>query len=145
MTRRRIGLLAFALAAALSGAAVAQAPQTSNYSTVEAIPGKPVELGYHATARKNCSPAPLPTIRVIEAPRSGVLTVRKGELTTSRVAGCPKLKTPVQVVLYEARAGQGGTDHVIYEVTSVDGEVSRYDVTIKIGKASPAPGKGKEI
>jgi hypothetical protein len=64
-----------------------------------------------AAAHKDCTPAPLPTIRVIEAPKSGTLTVRRGELKTDQVAGCPGLKTPAQVVFYQARAGTLGTDH----------------------------------
>ena len=79
-----------------------------NYTSVDATSDKPVQLGYHASAHKNCTPAPLPTIRVIEAPKSGMLTVRRAVLTTERVAGCPGLKTPAQVVLYLARPGYAG-------------------------------------
>ncbi len=142
MIRQWIGLLA---AVALSGAAFAQATQSSNYSTIEALPGKPVEVDYFASAKKDCSPAPLPTIRVIEAPKSGVLTVRQGALTTDRIAGCPRLKTPVQVVFYQARAGHGGADHIIYEVTSVNGEIATFDVSIKIKEPPSVPSKGNEL
>lgn len=64
-----------------------------------------LQLGYHASARKNCTPAPQPTIRVIEAPKSGTLTVRKGVISTDKVAGCPGLKIPAQVVFYLAHTG----------------------------------------
>jgi hypothetical protein len=118
--------------------ATATLAQDANYSSVEATSEKPVQLGYHASAnKKNCTPAPLPNIRVIEAPTSGTLTVRKAVLTTDRVAGCPILKTPAQVVLYLARAGYAGPDRVKYEVTSESGAVATYDITI-IVKAAPA-------
>jgi hypothetical protein len=114
--------------------ATAALAQDANYSTSE----KPVQLSYHASAnKKNCSPASLPNIRVIEAPKSGTLTVRKAVLTTDRVAGCPGLKTPVQVVFYLARAGYAGPDQVKYEVTSENGAVATYDVAITV-KAAPA-------
>jgi hypothetical protein len=58
-----------------------------------------VQLSYHASAHKNCTAAQLPTIRVIEAPKSGTLTVRKAVLTTDKVAGCPVVEVPAQVVL----------------------------------------------
>ena len=117
--------------------ATATLAQDTNYTSVDATSGKPVQLGYHASAHKNCTPGALPTIRVIEAPKSGMLTVRRAVLTTERVAGCPGLKTPAQVVLYLARPDYAGPDHVKYEVTSENGEVATNDVTITV-KAAPA-------
>jgi hypothetical protein len=67
--------------------------QSTNYTSVEATSDNPVQLSYHASAHKNCTPAPLPTVRVIEAPKSGTLTVRGAVLKTDKVAGCPGLKT----------------------------------------------------
>ena len=132
----------FALATAVisnSTAALAQPAPTSNYTSIEAIPDKPVQLGYYASAHKNnCTPAPLPTIRVSQVPKSGTLTVRRAMLTTDTIPGCPGLKIPAQVVFYQARASAAGSDHVVYEVTSEDGEVGTYDVTINI-KEAPKP------
>lgn len=119
-------------AAMIPSAAFAQPAPTSNYTSFEATPGKPVQLGYYASAHKDCTPAPLPVVRVIEAPKSGTLTVRRGELKTDQVAGCPGLKMPAQVVFYQARAGATGSDHLVYEVTNPTGEVGTFDVTIKI-------------
>lgn len=111
--------------------------QNANYTSVEATSDKPVQLSYHASAHKNCTPAPLPTVRVLEAPKSGTLTVRGAVLKTNKVAGCPGLKTPAQVVFYLAHAGYVGPDHVKYEVTSENGEVATNDITITV-KAPPA-------
>ena len=124
-----------AAAISISTVALAQPAPTSNYTSIEATPDKPVQLGYHASAHKNCTPAPLPTVRIIEAPKSGILTVRKAVLTTDKIAGCPGLKIPAQVVSYQARAGAAGNDHIVYEVTDFNGEVGTYDVTIKIKEA----------
>lgn len=125
----------------ISAAAIAQTPApTSSYTSFEATPGKPVQLGYYASAHKNCTPGPLPEIWVIEAPKEGLLTVRRGELKTDQVAGCPGLKTPVQVVFYQARTGSTGSDHLVYEVTNREnGEVGSYDVTIAIKQAPKPP------
>jgi hypothetical protein len=128
----RAGVLALALAAVISTVALAQPAPSSNYTSFEVTPAKPVQLGYYASAHKNCTPAPLPTIRVIEAPKSGTLSVRRGELKTDQIAGCPGLKMPAQVVFYQARAGTTGSDHLVYEVTNSTGEVGAYDVTITI-------------
>jgi hypothetical protein len=137
-------LRAFLFCAAASLTAASAFGQDANYTSVDATSEKPVQLGYHASAHKNCTSALPPTIRVIEPPRSGTLIVRKAVLTTYRVAGCPALKTPAQVVFYLARAGYAGPDHVKYEVTSENGQVATYDVaiTVKVAPArSPATGE----
>jgi hypothetical protein len=94
------------VAAVISTAAFAQPAPTTNYTSFEASP--PVQLGYYASAHKDCTPAPLPKIRAVGAPKSGTLTVRRGELPTDKIAGCPDLKTSAQIVFYQARAG---SDH----------------------------------
>jgi hypothetical protein len=131
-----MALISGALVGILASAAMAQT--ATNYTSIEAPAGKPVQLTYHASANKNCAPAPPPTIRVTQPPKDGVLTVRKAVLTTDKIAGCPRLKTPVQVVFYQAREGYAGPDHVSYEVTASNGEVGDFDVTITV-KAAPAP------
>ena len=139
-----------ALCAAVIGvpaAAVAQAPSSTNYTSFDATSAKPVQIGYYGSAHKDCTAAALPTIRVVEAPRSGLLTVRRGVLTTNRLANCPGLRIPAQVAFYQARPGVGGTDHFVYLVTNPDGLVAAYDVSITIKEApkSPAPSLGNPI
>jgi len=126
-------------ACALVGFSISTAfAQAMDYTSVEAIAGKPVQLSYHASAHKNCTAGPPPTIRVTQPPRDGVLMVRKATLTTNKIASCPGLKTPAEVVVYQAREGYSGSDHVGYEVTDTNGKVSVVDVAITV-KAGPAP------
>jgi hypothetical protein len=128
-------LLSCAIAGLVASAAFAQA---ANYTSVEATAGKPLQLTYHASAHKNCTPAPLATFDVLQAPKLGVLVVRKALLTTNKVAGCPGLKIPTEVVFYRGRDGSAGPDHVVYKVTSSGGEVETFDVTITL-KPGPPP------
>jgi hypothetical protein len=137
----RICAVSCAAASWLVSAAFAQA--STNYTSVEATSEKPMQLSYHASVQKDCSPAPLPTVRVITAPKAGTLTVRPGQLTTSKVVRCGRVKTPVQLVFYQARAGYAGLDEVKYEVTSADGQVATYEVTITV-KELPAQTKPGE-
>ena len=130
-------LLSCVIAGLVPSAALAQAV---NYISVEATAGKPLQLSYHASAHKsNCTPAPLSTFDVLQAPKLGLLTVRKALLTTDKVAGCPGLKVPAEVVFYRGREGSAGPDHVIYKVTSSGGEVEVFDVTITLKPAAPPP------
>ena len=127
-------LLSCAIAGLVASAALAQAV---NYMSVEAMAGKPLQLSYHASAHKsNCTPAPLVTFDVLQPPKLGLLIVRKALLTTNKVAGCPGLKIPAEVVFYRGREGSAGPDHVVYKVTSSNGEVETFDVTITL---KPAP------
>ena len=124
--------------AIISLTATAALAQSANYKSVQAVPDKPLELSYHASAHKNtCTPGALPTVRVSEAPQAGILTVRQAELTTNKFPECPNLKAPAQVVFYVARIGYAGPDQVKYEVTSENGEVATFDVTITV-KPEPA-------
>lgn len=112
--------------------------QSSHYTSVEAMSGKPLQLGYYASVRKDCAPAPLPSVRVVQAPKSGVLTIRTAVLTTDKLGGCPGLKVPARVLFYQARAGYAGADHVTYEVTTSPGNPRTFDVTITV-KTPPSP------
>jgi hypothetical protein len=117
------------------------AQASANFANVDASPGQPVQLNYHASPHINCLPPPLPTVRVITAPNVGVLAIRLGEVTTNKVVGCGPIKTPVQVVFYYPRVGYAGRDEVRYEVISSDGRVDTYQVTITVqelpGQARP--------
>jgi hypothetical protein len=117
---------------------VAALAQSANYTSVETTTGKALQLAYYASVHKDCTPGRLPTVRVIEPPTSGMLTVKVAELSTTRVAGCPALKTPARVVFYQSRAGYVGPDHVKYEVTSENGKVATYETAITV-KGAPAP------
>jgi hypothetical protein len=140
----RHGVASLALALLCSTDALTQPAPTSNYTSFEVTSGKPMRIAYYAVLRKDCKPGPAPTIRVIEAPKSGTLTVRGGELTTGVTASCPNLKAPAQLLFYLARAGAVGSDHIVYAVISSDGRIDGYDVTITIKEAPKEPAAGQE-
>jgi hypothetical protein len=137
--RLTTGLLVSAAASVV--AAVASA-QVVNYTHVEAITGQPLQLTYHASAHKSdCTAAPLATINVLLAPDQGVLTVRRAELMTEKVTGCPHLKIPAQVVFYTGHENYAGPDHLSYEVTNFNGEDdATFDVTITVKPAAAPDG-----
>jgi hypothetical protein len=68
--------------AVVSLTATGAVAQSANYTSIQAVPDKPVQLSYHASAYTNtCAPAALPTTRIIEPPKAGMLTARQAELT----------------------------------------------------------------
>ena len=142
--RKSMMLMAVGAAAVLTATATMAQPSSRSYTTVEAVPGKSLRIGTYGTAnRKDCSPARVPTIRVIEPPSSGSLTVRLSEAKTDKVAGCSTIVIPMQFLMYVARA-DAEKDRIVYEVTSANGEVATYEVTINIlpkpaGPVAPKP------
>lgn len=131
----RIPLLAWTLAGFVASSAFAQA---INYTSVETISGTPIRLSYHASAHKNCTPAPPPTIEVTERPKAGTLVVRRGVLATDKLESCGPVRLPVLVVFYNPKESYVGPDHVIYDIKDSNGKVITYDVTIAV-KAGPGP------
>jgi hypothetical protein len=126
-------------------AAPGQSAPTTNYTSIQANRGTPTQIGYHASAHsKTCTAAEPPTIRVLDAPDSGALAVQTAKLTTERISGCPRVTIPARVLLYTSNQRGGDSDHVIYEVTSADGKVAVYDITIKI-KDKPAPSRERRL
>src|SRR6187551_3398297 len=118
----KVALVAALLGAGTTTGAYGQPAPTANYTSFEAEPGKPVQLGFYGQAHKDCTTAKMPVVRVADAPNLGTLTVRPSELKTDRVPNCPGLKIPAQVVTYQAR--ESGDDHLMYSVTYPNGEIA---------------------
>jgi hypothetical protein len=116
--------------------AVESTPSAENYSSIEVVSGRTLHLNNHASVSRDCSPAPLPTIRVIDRPKSGTFTVRRGTLSGAQVANCQNLNILAQGVFYTSRPGFVGEDHVTYEVTTFEGEVEKFDIAITVTAGS---------
>jgi hypothetical protein len=116
--------------------AAESAQSAENYTTVEAVSGKTLQLNYHASVTRECNPAPLPKIRLINRPKAGTFTVRLATLTAAQIAGCQNLKLPVHATFYTSRAGYVGEDQVVYEVTTFEGEIEKFDIAITVKPVS---------
>ena len=112
--------------------------QSINYKGADAIAGVATQLGYFATGKKDCSSAAPPSIRVITPPKHGLLTIRRGTMTTNKIPNCPNLQTPANVIFYTGTAGYAGPDEIVYEVTDAKGEVAIYNITVTV-KEGPKP------
>jgi hypothetical protein len=75
------------------------------------------------------------------------MTIRPATLTTDQVTSCPNLKTAAEVVYYSARIGYAGADHLVYQISSPNGAVDTFDVTITVKEAPrpPLPGDGQKL
>ncbi len=135
LTPALMAIIAFLASSVVFG----QSAPTRNYTSLEAERGTPLRLGYHASAStKTCSAVEPPTVRVIDPPDAGALSVQAGQLSTDRIRGCARMTIPARVLFYTAGRSGVGSDHVVYEVTTADGQIVVYDITITI-KDKPAP------
>jgi hypothetical protein len=112
--------------------------QSVNYKGAETVAGVASQLDYFATAKKDCSPTPPPSIKVITPPKHGLLTIRRGTVTTNKIPNCPNLQTPVNVIFYTGNAGYAGADEIVYEVTDAKGEIAIYNINVKVNEG-PKP------
>lgn len=126
------------------GAAWAQS--NSAFRSAEVVAGKQERLGVYGNVQKDCTPGPLPTIRVVTAPKNGELNVRSGKLKAGRISRCPKLEATAQGIFYKANPTFKGTDEVAYEVRSASGKVESHTVkiTVKDAQASDSAKPGQE-
>ena len=142
MLRERLTFVSVACASTLI--AMLAFAQAANYSSIEVFAGTVLRIGYHASANKNCTPAALPAIRMLQPPKFGTVTVRPAILTTNKIVGCPNLKTPAQTLYYHSRVNYKGPDRVVYEVKVPSGDIATYDITIEVKPGQHAPPKGKD-
>ena len=137
MTLRTVSLL---VAPALLLAVPALA-QEKIYRNVDAVTAKTVRLGIYTNVSKECTPGPLPEIKVVSPPKQGTLTVKSGKVKAGTLARCPKLEVPVQGVFYESNTKFAGSDEVAFEIKQADGRVQSQSVKINV-RTQPNP-RGK--
>jgi hypothetical protein len=135
-------LSATAASAAISSTSTAEVPRPSlaesaeNYSTVEAVSGGPLHLNNHGSVTKECGPAPIPTIRVIDRPKHGTLTIRLGTIADGQIGNCKFVDLPIRGVFYVSKPGYVGADRVTYEVIAYDGQIEKFDIAITVTAAA---------
>ena len=132
LDRIGIGCLLLITATVLTGA------QEQTFRTVEAAPGKPVRLGVVGNITKECTPGPMPEVKVVTQPSHGTLAVRSGKTKAGTLPRCPNLEVPIQAVFYQAHPKFTGTDQVAYTVKNVEGRTQSFTLKINVsGQATP--------
>ncbi len=130
---------AAALACTLILSASAALAQTNSaHRSADVVAGKSHRLGVYGNVQKDCTSGPLPTVRVVTAPKHGELNVRSGKLKAGRISRCPKLEATAQGIFYKANATYKGIDEVSYEVKSASGKLESHTVRITV-KDTQAP------
>lgn len=116
--------------------------QTSNYTSARAETGKATKIWTVSAIKKDCSIGQIGGVKVLAAPKSGMLSLVRGKMKSPATFRCPNLETPVEMVVYKSQPKFTGSDEVVYETKSADGIVERHTIKIEVSdKPGAAPKK----
>lgn len=109
--------------------------------------GKSVRLAIVPNLKKDCTPGPMPEIRVSGAPKNGSLITKVGKIKTPASYRCPNKDAAVQAVFYESKASFTGSDEVVVDIKNADGVVQTQTIriTVEAGSGKPAGGAKKDV
>ncbi len=132
-------LLAFLVACLLlaSSASLAETPVTERSVKVQA--GKDARVAVFASIRNDCTPGPLPTIKLKLAPTRGKITIKTVKFRATNLKHCLAIETPAYMAIYRADADFSGDDVVELEITEANGKQRVQRLTISIGKGGSSP------
>ncbi|MBX6329691.1 MAG: hypothetical protein IRY89_14070 [Pseudolabrys sp.] len=91
-----------------------------------------IKVGVFTSIHGNCTPAPLPVVRLAVAPVHGRVSVRQVRLRATNVRNCLGLELPAFLAVYRSAPGFVGEDSLTIEVIGSKGrsELQRIKVTV---------------
>lgn len=96
--------------------------------------GRDIRVLVLTNVRPDCTSGPLPTVRLVAAPTSGKLAVRRGRFRATNVRQCLAIEVPALVAIYRSAPDFEGSDTVIVEIRPEHGTPQLRRVTIKVTK-----------
>jgi len=105
---------------------------------LKAAPGRDVRAGVFTDIRPDCTPGPLPAIRLATPPAHGNVTVKRGTLKATNIKQCLAIEVPAFVAFYRAAADYSGTDDFELEISLPNGHKRREHVHVTVTKSSSA-------
>jgi uncharacterized membrane protein len=123
-----------ALTAALAGIATAAVGQAVTRSA-RGEPGKDIRVGVYINVKQDCSSGPLPTIRLVDKPANGTVSVKSAKINAKNYKQCLALEVPAYVAFYKSEPTFNGVDSFTLEVRFPEGrtEMQKLNVTVGAG------------
>jgi hypothetical protein len=106
--------------------------------------GKPetdINVGIFTSIHKNCTPAPLPVVRLVAPPTHGKVTVKQAHLRATNLKQCLGAEFPAFVAFYRSAHDYIGQDVFTLEVIGSNGKTQFQRITVTVMK----PGSGQGI
>ncbi len=138
-TLRPLGVIALAVAVAgLSSAAFGQ----SVTRAARGEPGKDIRVGVFVNVKQDCSSGPLPTIRLVDKPTNGTVTVKSAKINAKNYKQCLALEVPGYVAFYKSAPTFNGIDTFSIEIKYPEGRIETQKLSVTVGDAKA---KGRDI
>ena len=122
----------------LAGTLAAYAQEDVIERQLKAAPGRDVRAGVFTDIRPDCTPGPLPAIRLATPPAHGNVVVKRGTLKATNIKQCLAIEVPAFVAFYHAAADYSGADDFELEISSPNGHKRRERVHVTVTKSSSA-------
>lgn len=131
-TGRRYGL--FALVLALAGAAIgAPADAQTVTRAARGEPGKDIRVGVFINVQQDCTSGPLPTIRLVDKPANGTVTVKSLKVKAQNYKQCLALEVPAYIAFYKSEPTFNGVDTFSIEVRYPEGRTVTQKLNVTVG------------
>ncbi len=129
---RRLGrALAFTLVA-LAGSSSALGQSVTRAARGE--PGKDIRVGVYINVKQDCSSGPLPTIRLVDKPANGTVTVKSAKINAKNYKQCLAMEVPGYVAFYKSEPTFNGIDSFSIEIKYPEGRTETQKLNVTIGK-----------
>jgi len=99
-----------------------------------------INVGIFSSIHENCTPAPLPAIRLIVAPAHGQVTVKWTRLPATNLKECLAAELPAFVAFYRSVHDYVGEDEFTLELIGNDGTVEYRRITVTVTTPSKEQG-----
>lgn len=129
MLSRLIGAILLLAATATSYLA---AGAESVEGTAQGDANKDIRIGVFVNIQPDCTSGPLPTIRLVEPPAHGKVTVKKGKVDATNYKQCLALTAPAYIAFYRSEKGFLGSDSVLLEVRYPGGKQELQHIVITV-------------
>lgn len=133
--------LGVALAVAVAGLSSAAFGQSVTRAA-RGEPGKDIRVGVFVNVKQDCSSGPLPTIRLVDKPANGTVTVKSAKINAKNYKQCLALEVPGYVAFYKSAPTFNGIDTFSIEIKYPEGRVETQTLNVTVGDAKA---KGRDI
>jgi len=120
-----------------AGTAIAQDQLTE--SRFAGKPAQDIRIGVFATVKKDCTPGPLPTVKLHQAPRNGVVVVKRGRVRATNFKNCLAIEVPAFIASYKSRPDFKGEEELELEVIGANGKSRIQKVRVNVNGSPHQP------
>jgi hypothetical protein len=99
-----------------------------------------IKVGIFTSIHRNCTPAPLPVVRLAAAPAHGRVSVRQVRVRATNVRNCLGLELPAFLAVYRSAPGYVGEDSLTIEVIGAQGRSELQRITVTVMAREPGQG-----